>query len=142
MINTNKAKDIINKIETEEKISREDAFIILSSFEYDNNINTKKLNNKEKEEIKNLKEYLRVKAREKADRVFGKYVFMRGLIEFTNYCKNDCIYCGIRKSNKNAERYRLTKENILLCCEIGYKMLNAIDSLKKIFCYAARLVIN
>ena len=114
MINTNKAKEIIKKIETEEKISREDAFIILSSFKYDNNINTKKLNNKEKEEIKNLKEYLRVKAREKADRVFGKYVFMRGLIEFTNYCKNDCIYCGIRK--------RLTKENILLCCEIGYKL--------------------
>ena len=122
MININKAKDIINKIEIEEKISKEDAFTILSSFEYDNNINTKKLNNKEKEEIKNLKEYLRIKAREKADRVFGKYVFMRGLIEFTNYCKNDCIYCGIRKSNKNAERYRLTKENILLCCEIGYKL--------------------
>ena len=122
MINTNKAKDIINKIEIEEKISREDAFTLLSSFEYDNNINIKNLNDKEKEEVRSLKEYLRIKAREKADKVFGKYVFMRGLIEFTNYCKNDCIYCGIRKSNKNAERYRLSKEDILSCCEIGYEI--------------------
>ncbi|WP_456059933.1 [FeFe] hydrogenase H-cluster radical SAM maturase HydE [Brachyspira pilosicoli] len=122
MININKAKDIINKIEKKEKISRKDAFTLLSSFEYDNNINIKNLNNEEKKEVKNLKEYLRIKAREKADRVFGKYVFMRGLIEFTNYCKNNCIYCGIRKSNKNAERYRLCKEDILSCCELGYEI--------------------
>ncbi|MEI0564973.1 [FeFe] hydrogenase H-cluster radical SAM maturase HydE [Brachyspira pulli] len=122
MININKAKEIINKIETEEKISKEDALTLLSSFEYDNNINIKNLNDEEKEEVKNLKEYLRIKAREKADKIFGKYVFMRGLIEFTNYCKNDCIYCGIRKSNKNAERYRLDKEDILSCCELGYEI--------------------
>ena len=122
MININKAKEIINKIEIEEKISREDALTLLSSFEYDNNINIKNLNDEEKEEVKKLKEYLRVKAREKADKIFGKYVFMRGLIEFTNYCKNDCIYCGIRKSNKNAERYRLDKEDILSCCELGYEI--------------------
>ena len=122
MININKAKEIINKIEVENKISKEDALTILSSFEYDNNINIKKLHDEEKEEVKKLKEYLRVKAREKADKVFGKYVFMRGLIEFTNYCKNDCIYCGIRKSNKNAERYRLNKEDILSCCELGYEI--------------------
>ncbi|MDE7278666.1 MAG: [FeFe] hydrogenase H-cluster radical SAM maturase HydE, partial [Oscillospiraceae bacterium] len=47
-------------------------------------------------------------------------VYMRGLIEFTNYCKNDCLYCGIRRSAKNAERYRLTEEQILDCCETGY----------------------
>ncbi|WPC37711.1 [FeFe] hydrogenase H-cluster radical SAM maturase HydE [Brachyspira hyodysenteriae] len=122
MININKAKEIINKIEIEEKISKEDALILLSSFEYDNNINIKNLNDEEKEEVKNLKEYLRVKAREKTDKVFGKYVFMRGLIEFTNYCKNDCIYCGIRKSNRDAERYRLDKEDILSCCELGYEI--------------------
>ncbi|WP_455631311.1 [FeFe] hydrogenase H-cluster radical SAM maturase HydE [Megamonas sp.] len=47
--------------------------------------------------------------------------FSRGRFsEFTNYCKNDCYYCGIRRSNKNAVRYRLTKEEILLCCKIGY----------------------
>lgn len=118
----NKAIDIIDKAEKEKKISKEDAFTILSSFEYDNNINIKNLNDKEKEEIKELKNYLRLKAREKADKVFGKYVFMRGLIEFTNYCKNDCIYCGIRKSNKMAEHYRLSKEDILSCCEYGYKI--------------------
>ncbi|MDM8142575.1 [FeFe] hydrogenase H-cluster radical SAM maturase HydE [Megamonas hypermegale] len=47
--------------------------------------------------------------------------FSRGRFsEFTNYCKNDCYYCGIRRSNQNAVRYRLTKEEILLCCKIGY----------------------
>ena len=120
IIDINKAKKIIDKIDKKEKISYKDALTLLSSFEYDNNLNKKKLNKKEKEEIKELKEYLRIKAREKADKIFGKYIFMRGLVEFTNYCKNDCIYCGIRKSNKNAERYRLNKKEILECCKIGY----------------------
>ncbi|WP_020005902.1 [FeFe] hydrogenase H-cluster radical SAM maturase HydE [Brachyspira innocens] len=122
MIDINRAKEIINKIDKEESISYDDALFLLSSFEYDNNINKKQLTHKEEESVKELKEYLRVKAREKADKIFGKYVFMRGLIEFTNYCKNDCIYCGIRKSNKNAERYRLSKEDILSCCELGYEI--------------------
>ena len=120
IIDINKAKKIIDKIDKKEKISYKDALTLLSSFEYDNNLNKKKLDKKEKEDIKKLKEYLREKAREKADKIFGKYIFMRGLIEFTNYCKNDCIYCGIRKSNKNAERYRLNKKEILECCKIGY----------------------
>lgn len=120
IIDINKAKKIIDKIDKKEKISYKDALTLLSSFEYDNNLNKKKLNKKEKEEIKELKKYLRIKAREKADKIFGKYIFMRGLVEFTNYCKNDCIYCGIRKSNKNAERYRLNKKEILECCKIGY----------------------
>lgn len=120
IIDINKSKKIIDKIDKKEKISYEDALTLLSSFEYDNNLNKKKLNKKEKEEIKELKKYLKDKAREKADKIFGKYIFMRGLIEFTNYCKNDCIYCGIRKSNKNAERYRLNKKEILECCKIGY----------------------
>ena len=49
-------------------------------------------------------------------------MFVRGLIEFTNYCKNDCYYCGIRRSNRNAQRYRLTKEDILACCGLGYHL--------------------
>lgn len=53
---------------------------------------------------------------------YGIDVYTRGLIEFTNYCKNDCYYCGIRKSNRNVTRYRLTKEEILECCESGYKL--------------------
>lgn len=52
--------------------------------------------------------------------VYGDDIYIRGLIEFTNVCKNDCLYCGIRKSNKNAERYRLTREQILSCCKEGY----------------------
>lgn len=51
---------------------------------------------------------------------YGDKVYTRGLIEFTNYCKNDCYYCGIRRSNREAERYRLTEEEILSCCEAGY----------------------
>lgn len=54
--------------------------------------------------------------------VYGTDVYTRGLIEFTNYCKNDCYYCGIRRSNKNAQRYRLTEEEIMACCENGYEL--------------------
>ena len=53
---------------------------------------------------------------------FGKFVFLRGIIEFTNICKNDCLYCGIRKSNPCAERYRMTEDEILACCETGYRL--------------------
>ena len=59
-------------------------------------------------------------AQQAAQKSFGRQIFMRGLIEFTNYCKNDCYYCGIRRSNKNAARYRLTQEEILECCHAGY----------------------
>ena len=63
---------------------------------------------------------------ETADQVrrehYGTDVFLRGLIEFTNYCRNDCYYCGIRRSNRCAERYRLTTEQILSCCDNGYAM--------------------
>ncbi len=69
-----------------------------------------------------LSNYLFEKARKVSKASFGNNIFIRGLIEFTNFCKNDCLYCGIRKSNKCAERYRLTKEQILLCCEKGYKL--------------------
>ena len=53
---------------------------------------------------------------------FGNNIYIRGLIEFTNYCRNDCYYCGIRNSNHNAKRYRLTNEQILNCCDIGYEL--------------------
>ena len=62
--------------------------------------------------------------REKADkarrRVYGNKVFIRGLIEISNICKNDCLYCGIRKGNKSCQRYRLSEEDILTCCKEGY----------------------
>lgn len=52
--------------------------------------------------------------------VYGNTIYIRGLIEITNYCKNGCFYCGINRSNKNCVRYRLTKDDILSCCEFGY----------------------
>ena len=69
-----------------------------------------------------LSEYLFEKARGVQTENYGHDVFIRGLIEFTNYCKNDCYYCGIRRSNCKAERYRLTKEQILECCAKGYEL--------------------
>lgn len=67
-------------------------------------------------------EYLRQTARAAADSVYGKNVYVRGLIEFTNYCKNDCYYCGIRHSNREADRYRLTDDQIMECCQAGYEL--------------------
>ncbi|MDO4419879.1 MAG: [FeFe] hydrogenase H-cluster radical SAM maturase HydE [Ruminococcus sp.] len=57
---------------------------------------------------------------EKRKEIYSNSVFIRGLIEISNICKNDCYYCGIRCSNKNADRYRLSKEEILGCCKTGY----------------------
>lgn len=61
-------------------------------------------------------------ADQKRRHYYQNSVFLRGLIEFTNYCRNDCAYCGIRKSNHQARRYRLTKEQIMECCRIGYEL--------------------
>lgn len=62
----------------------------------------------------------------KADEVrrehYGTDVYIRGLIEISSYCKNDCLYCGIRRGNSHAQRYRLSKDDILACCEQGYGM--------------------
>lgn len=68
-----------------------------------------------------LAEELFAMAQEERCRHFGKGVYIRGLIEFTNYCRNDCYYCGIRKGNAASERYRLTEAQILSCCEQGYQ---------------------
>lgn len=67
-----------------------------------------------------LSSYLFEKAREVTAIHFQNHIYKRGLIEFTNYCQNDCYYCGIRRSNGNASRYRLNKHAILECCEQGY----------------------
>lgn len=68
------------------------------------------------------REYLYSLAREKADDVYGKDIYLRGLIEFTNYCRNNCLYCGLRRDNRNVNRYRLTKEEILECADRGYAL--------------------
>lgn len=61
-------------------------------------------------------------ARATRERVYGDGVYLRGLIEVSSICKNDCYYCGIRKSNRSCERYRLTAEDILACCEEGARL--------------------
>ncbi|MBO4421081.1 MAG: [FeFe] hydrogenase H-cluster radical SAM maturase HydE [Lachnospiraceae bacterium] len=73
-------------------------------------------------EDKDVDAYLAKKADETRQKIYGKDVYLRGLIEFTNYCKNNCRYCGIRCGNKNAERYRLSEEDILSCCDMGYEL--------------------
>ena len=69
-----------------------------------------------------MREVLKSEAVKLRKKYYGDKVFTRGLIEFTNYCKNNCYYCGIRKGNHNAQRYRLTKEEILECCKQGYEL--------------------
>ena len=67
-------------------------------------------------------EYLLYRARQVREAVYGKDVYLRGLIEFTSYCKNNCYYCGLRTGNRKAERYRLSKETILDCTDRGYEL--------------------
>lgn len=67
-------------------------------------------------------EILRKKAQKKSLEHFSNKIYIRGLIELSSYCKNDCLYCGLRRSNKSAVRYRLSKEQILSCCRSGYSL--------------------
>lgn len=99
-----------NQFELIEKLSEGHK---LSLEEYESLIRGRNLESEEK-----LKE-LAVEVRKK---IYGNKVFVRGLIEFSNYCKNDCLYCGIRKSNKKCDRYRLTENEILDCCDEGYNL--------------------
>jgi biotin synthase len=73
--------------------------------------------NKEKPSESLLSEAVAVR-----EKYYGKKVFVRGLIEFTNYCKNNCYYCGIRNGNKNAHRYRLSEEEIMACADEGHRL--------------------
>lgn len=82
-------KQLIDKLEKQGILSEEEFITLLDTY------------------TKEDAEYAKVKARRIADSVYGNEVYIRGLIEFTNYCKNDCYYCGIRCSNNNANRYRL-----------------------------------
>lgn len=67
-------------------------------------------------------DYAMQNAREVAVARFGNGIFIRGLIEITNYCRNDCYYCGIRRSNRHVERYRMSREQILARCRMGHKL--------------------
>ena len=95
-------KHLIDKLELEQTLSKEEFISLIDG------------------RTPELCDYLFAKARKIREEHYGNDVYLRGLIEFTNYCKNDCYYCGIRRSNKNASRYRLTKDQILTCCQEGY----------------------
>ena len=95
---------IIEKIEKQQTASKEELAFLLENITDD--------------ELK----VLRRKAQQAALKSFGKSIYIRGLIELSSYCKNDCYYCGIRRSNKNAVRYRLSEEQILDCCKTGYAL--------------------
>ena len=66
--------------------------------------------------------YINKQAQEVALLHFGNKIYIRGLIEISNCCRNNCYYCGIRKGNPNIERYRLSRESILNCCKQGYEL--------------------
>ena len=97
-------KKLIDKLNNESTLTYDEFCLLVSDFTEDD------------------RNYAANLAREISDKYFGNKVFIRGLIEISSYCKNDCLYCGIRKSNKNAERYRLTKEQIMDCCKSGYEL--------------------
>lgn len=92
----------------------------LSLDEYEKVISSYK--NATQDKQKKIRDYVAKKARTIANKVYKNKVYVRGLMEISNYCKNDCLYCGVRKSNKNVDRYRLTKDEILQACSIGYEL--------------------
>lgn len=69
-----------------------------------------------------ISDYSKAEALKLKRQIYGDDIYIRGLIEISSYCKNDCLYCGIRRSNANALRYRLSYEEILACCSEGYKL--------------------
>lgn len=66
-------------------------------------------------------QYLRDCAARTSEELFGRAIYLRGLIEISSYCRNNCLYCGLRRDNHSAERYRLSESQILECCATGYK---------------------
>lgn len=96
--------DLINKLEQTQELSKEEWSALIRG------------------RTAETADYLFERARAVRCQYYQHDVYIRGLIEFTNYCKNDCYYCGIRRSNPNANRYRLTKEQILDCCAKGHEL--------------------
>lgn len=95
-------RELIDKLEKNRHLDREEWIEVLTGYTEDD------------------RRYAADKARAVSLGIYGNKVFIRGIVEFSNICKNDCYYCGIRRSNSNAQRYRLTAEEILECCEEGY----------------------
>lgn len=99
-----KYTDTVDAFRLNNTLSRDDLEYVLANEDTDN------------------EEYLFQSARSIQQQIFNNQIYLRGLIEFTNYCRNDCYYCGIRCSNAHASRYRLTEAQILSCCDIGERI--------------------
>ena len=95
-------RELIDKLEKNQKLSTEE-WIGLIEEDYDT-------------------EYLFAKADKIRRQQYGEDVYIRGLIEISSYCKNNCFYCGIRRDNARAQRYRLDYEQIMECVDTGYKL--------------------
>ena len=102
MTEKNDTKQLIDRLEATRNLSRDEWIRLIQNRTADD------------------ADYLFERAQAVRTRHYGRSVYIRGLIEFTNYCKNDCYYCGIRRSNQKASRYRLSPEQIMECCSIGY----------------------
>lgn len=100
----NKAFELVDILSTKHTLSQEEYECLVST------------------QNKEIQEYAAKKADAARRNIYGTDIYIRGLIEVGNVCKNDCYYCGIRKSNKNCERYILSKSDILSCCETGYNL--------------------
>ena len=94
---------LIDKLEAEHELTRGEWVMLLSTYTDED------------------RAYAAERARAVADSVYGKSIFIRGIVEFSNVCKNNCYYCGIRAGNDCLERYRLTEEEIFECCKAGYE---------------------
>ena len=94
-------KELIDRLNKEKQLSHEDWVRIIKEHDESDRIYAAEL------------------ARGIAQEMFGRDIYIRGIVEFSNICKNDCLYCGIRRSNGNVSRYRLTAEEILQCCDEG-----------------------
>lgn len=93
---------IVDRLTNEHRLSADELLMLISN--YDNSI----------------LDYIRARASMVAKDHFGKNIYVRGLIEISSYCRNNCYYCGLRRDNQSAERYRLTDEEVLNCCQMGY----------------------
>ena len=105
-------KDLIDKLYITNNLSYEELLFIIENID----------NSDYSSSQINYRKYLYQKSCKTRNEYYGNKVFLRGLIELTNYCKNDCYYCGIRCSNKTINRYRLSKDDVLNCCKTGYEI--------------------
>lgn len=97
-------QELLRKLDGEKKLSREEWTVLFSTFTEEDRACAAET------------------ARKIAQARFGRDIWFRGIVEFSNCCKNNCYYCGIRRDNAHAARYRLTEEEILDCCAQGYEI--------------------